>query len=139
MASFQVAPEVKAAMLASATNMLYISNPLVFSQLSQYEPDPDVRSRLALLYSEAEEVRYSQMDTFTLTAQHLGRFTSLNTASYESFASLPGDHLYLSVIPGSIGPDWVISASALREARIGPVGSLAHGQVLSISFSPKPR
>ncbi len=138
-ASFQVSPAVKAVLLASATKMLYISNPLVFSQLSQYEPDPDVRSRLALLYSEAEEVRYSHMDTFTLTALHLARFTSLHTESYESLASMPGDHLFLSVIPGAIGPDWVISASELRDATISPAGELAHGHVLSITFPPKPQ
>lgn len=138
-ASFQVAPEVKAALLASATKILYISSPLLFTQLSQYEADPDVRSRLALLYSEAEEVRYSRTDTYALIAQHLGRFTSLKTESYESLASLPGDHLYLLAIPESIGQDWVISASARREAKIWPAGSLGHGQVLSISFAPKPQ
>ena len=138
-ASFQVAPEVKAALLASATKNLYISSPLLFTQLSQYEADPDVRSRLALLYSEAEEVRYSRTDTYALIAQHLGRFTSLKTESYESLASLPGDHLYLLAIPESFGQDWVISASARRQAKIWPAGSLAHGQVLSISFAPKPQ
>ncbi len=136
-ASFQVTPEVKSALLASPTKMLYVASAFVFSQLSQYEPDPDLRSRMAFLYSEAEAVRYSQMDTDTLTAQHLGRFTSLNTESFESLASLPGDHLYLWVTPGRTGPDWVISASELGGAKILPVGRLAHGQVLSLSFAHK--
>ena len=116
MASFAVSPEIKNALLANPAKHLYTANAFLFSQMAEYEPDEDVRSRLALVYSEAEEVRYGHMDTFTLTALHMSHFTSFNTEAYDSLANTPGEHFYLlepiaDPARGSFGSDWITTAA----------------------------
>jgi hypothetical protein len=139
LANLGVSPEIKNALLASPTKHLYTANAFLFSQMAEYEPDEDVRSRLALVYSEAEEVRYGHMDTFTLTALNMSHFTSFKTEAYESLASTPGEHFYLlrpiaDPAVGSFGSDWITTAAESRGATMRPLGKLADGEVMFLSF-----
>jgi hypothetical protein len=138
-ASFAVSPAIKSALLASPARHLYMANGFLFAQMAEYETDPDVRSRLTFVYSEPEEVQFGHMDTFSLTALHMVHFSALNTRAYESLATTPGPYLYLlkpipDPPPGSFGSDWITSPATLAGATIRPVGKLADGEVLDLSF-----
>ena len=63
MAALQVSPEIKTARCWRTRPSVCTPNAFLFHRQRKYEPDEDVRSRLALVYSEAEEVRYGHMDT----------------------------------------------------------------------------
>ena len=141
LATFTVPPSIRNALLASPTNHLYTANAFLFSQMTEYEPDARVRSRLTLVYSEPEEVRFAHMDTFTLTALHMAHFSPLSTQSYESMAATPGHYLYLlRPIPdppaGSFGSDWITTPSILAGATMQPLGKLGDGEVMLLSFPP---
>ena len=60
-----------------------------------YEPDADVRARMTLVYSRAEELRWNRHDTMALTAMHIARFTGLPVVPYESLRAQPGEHLFV--------------------------------------------
>src|ERR1700676_2734670 len=75
MSSLALAPEVKAAIMASPTRLLYIVATYKLSRASYYEPDPEVRSHLALVYSQDQELRWHHGDTGFLTALHMRSFT----------------------------------------------------------------
>jgi len=141
LASLTVPAAIRNALLASPSNRLYTANAFLFSQMIEYEPDPDVRSRLTLVYSEPEEVRFAHMDTFTLTALHMNHFTSFSTESYESLAAHPGPYLYLlrpipDPPPGSFGSDWITSPAMLAGAAMQPLWKLGGGEVMLLSFPP---
>ncbi len=53
-----------------------------FQVASYYEPDPEVRSRIALFYSYEDELRYDRHDTASLTAEHMQHFTGFHIVPY---------------------------------------------------------
>jgi 4-amino-4-deoxy-L-arabinose transferase-like glycosyltransferase len=123
--------EVKAALLANPDGRLYIQDMGAFEEDRFYEPDPDIRARMTLVYSADEELRWNRHDTMALTASHLQHFTTLPIVSYESLRAQPGDHIFELF---HTGWDWTDQAFAQDGAHLHPLGHVMSGDVAVVRF-----
>lgn len=131
MASLVLPAEVKAALDANPDGRLYVQDMGAFEEDRYYESDPDVRARITLVYSRAEELRWNRHDTMALTAMHIAHFTGLPVVSYEELKTRPGDHLFVLY---HTGWDWTDEAFAADEANVRPVGHAMGGDVAAVRF-----
>jgi len=95
LSTLMLSPAVKAGILGSSGRLLYIQDQETFFFMRFYEHDPEVHSRLALVYSHDQELQLMHQDTYWLQVTHLGQFTDARTVTYEAIASQPGDHVFL--------------------------------------------
>lgn len=124
-------PALKAQLLAMPDSHLYIQDMGRFEVASYYEPDPEVRSRIALLYSHDDELRYDRHDTASLTAEHMRHFTAFHIVPYAELKAAPGDHflvLYHS------GWDWTDDALAADHAQVTARGPAFDGDAVAARF-----
>jgi 4-amino-4-deoxy-L-arabinose transferase-like glycosyltransferase len=133
MASLTLSPQIKAAILSSPTGLLYLQEMGTFEVASYYEPDPDVRSRMALVYSSPQELLWSRRDTESLTAEHMRHFTGFPIIPYEQLATQLGDHVFVLLHSGW---SWTDQALAAAHAEITPLGSAMGGDAASVRFAP---
>ena len=131
LASLALPAEVKAALDANPDGRLYVQDMGAFEEDRFYEPDADVRARMTLVYSRAEELRWNRHDTMALTAMHIGRFTGLPVVEYEALRARPGEHLFVLY---HTGWDWTDQAFAADGARVRPVGDAMGGDVAAAGF-----
>ena len=131
LASLALPAEAKAALQASADGRLYVQDMGAFEEDRYYEPDADVRARMTLVYSRAEELRWNRHDTMALTAMHIARFTGLPVVAYEAVKAAPGEHVFLMQHSGW---DWTDQAFAADGARVRPVGDAMGGDVAAVGF-----
>jgi hypothetical protein len=124
-------PEVKRAIEASADGRFYIQHMGIFEVASYYEPDPEVKARMTLLYSADEELQWDRHDTMALTAEHMQHFTALPVVSYEALKAQPGEHVLLLVHSGW---DWTDQALAQDGATVRPVGKALGWDVAAVGF-----
>jgi hypothetical protein len=85
--ALNLTPEMKAAV---AGQKIYFQDVGQWEFASQYEPDPEVRSRLVLVYSLDEEMRHRNHDTNYLTAIHTMRFSIPTDCVVRGAAKDPG-------------------------------------------------
>ncbi len=104
LASLVLPPSLKAQLLTMSDGHLYIQDMGHFEVASYYEPDPQVRSRIALLYSPDEELRYDGHDTASLTAEHMQHFTGFPIVPYAELKANPAIIFSSSITPGGTGP-----------------------------------
>jgi uncharacterized membrane protein len=131
LASLVLPAEVKAVLDANPDGRLYLQDMGAFEEDRTYEPDADVRARMTLVYSSAEELHWNQHDTMALTAMHIGHFTGLPVVSYEALRARPGEHLFVLY---HTGWDWTDEAFAADGARVRPVGHAMAGDVAAVGF-----
>jgi uncharacterized membrane protein len=131
LASLALPAEVKAALDANPDGRLYMQDMGAFEEDCYYEPDADVRARMTLVYSRAEELRWNRHDTMALTAMHIERFTGLPVVPYEELRARPGEHLFVLY---HTGWDWTDQAFAEDGARVRPVGRTMGGDVAAVEF-----
>ena len=131
LASLVLPAEVKSALDATPDGRLYIQDMGAFEEDRYYQPDPDVRTRMTLVYSCAEEMHWNRHDTMALTAMHIARFTGLPVVSYEALRAQPGEHLFVLYHSGW---DWTDQAFAADGARVRPVGRAMGGDVAAVGF-----
>jgi hypothetical protein len=131
LASLVLPAEVKAALDANPDGRLYVQDMGAFEEDRAYEPDEDVRARMTLVYSRAEELRWNRHDTMALTAMHIARFTGLPVVSYESLRTRPGEHLFVLYHSGW---DWTDQAFAEDGAKVRQVGHAMGGDVAAVGF-----
>ncbi len=131
LASLLLPAEVKSALDANPDGRLYMQDMGAFEEDRTYEPDADVRARMTLVYSRAEEMRWNRHDTMALTAMHIARFTGLPVVSYEDLRARPGEHLFVLY---HTGWDWTDQAFAADGARVRPVGHAMAGDVAAVRF-----
>jgi uncharacterized membrane protein len=129
--SLTLPAEVRSALDANPDGRLYMQDMGAFEEDRYYEPDADVRARMALVYSRAEELRWNRHDTMALTAMHIARFTGLPVAQYEALRAQPGEHLFVLY---HTGWDWTDQAFAEDGARVRPVGKAMGGDVAAVDF-----
>jgi hypothetical protein len=131
MAALVLPAEAKRALNASADGTLYIQDMGWFLTASYYEPDADVRTRLALVYSSDEELRWDKHDTMALTAMHMQHFTGFRIVPYEMVRGLPGEHVFMLIHSG-----WNFTDEAFAEdgARVRPLGKAMRGDVVGVRF-----
>ena len=131
LASLVLPAEVKSALDANPDGRLYMQDMGAFEEDRYYEPDADVRARMTLVYSRAEEMRWNRHDTMALTAMHMARFTGLPVVPYEALRAQPGEHLFVLY---HTGWDWTDQAFAEDRARVRPVGRAMAGDVAAVGF-----
>jgi uncharacterized membrane protein len=131
LASLVLPAEVKAALDANPDGRLYVQDMGAFEEDRFYEPDADVRARMTLVYSRAEELRWRRHDTMALTAMHIGRFTGLPVVEYEALRARPGEHLFVLY---HTSWDWANQAFAADGARVRPMGHAMGGDVAAVGF-----
>ncbi len=131
MADLVLPVDVQKALDTNGDGTFYIQDMGWFLTASEYEPDPAVRARLALVYSSAEELRWDKHDTMALTAMHLQHFTGLRTAPYEMVREMPGEHIFMLIHSGWNFTD---EAFAADGARVRPVGRAMRGDVVGVRF-----
>jgi len=136
MSGLVLAPEVKAALMSSPTKLLYIGATYEFSQASYYEPDPEVRSRLALVYSEEQELRWHHGNTGALTGLHMRSFTGFPIVPFETLAKQPGDNLIVVFNALDHTDDWSAEALAADHSSSTRLGTFAGGDVMAVHFIP---
>ena len=137
MAALSVAPEIKAAIAASPTQLLYFQDEHAYLLASYYEPDRELRDHLALVFSREQELRQDHSDTTALTALtaiHMQRFTGYSLVPYESLRTQSGQHLFVLFHDGS---NWIDSALAADRAELQALGAADEGDVVSVNF-PQP-
>jgi len=110
---------------------LYVQDMGAFEEDRFYIADPDLKSRMTLVYSAAEELRWNQHDTMALTAEHLQHFTSLPIVPYEQVRTLPGEQLFLL---RHSGWDWTDQALAADRAEVRVVGHAFGGDIALVRF-----
>jgi hypothetical protein len=134
LASLILPPPIKAQLLALPDSHLYIQDMGHFELASYYEPDPAVRSRMALLCSRDEELRWDLHDTASLTARHMRGFTGLTIKPYSQLIAEPGDHL---LVLYHSGWDWTDQALATEGAHVTPLGPALGGDSVLVRFESK--
>jgi len=131
LASLILSPQVKAAILASPSKLLYTQDIDFFGFASYYEPDTDVRSRLALVYSRDEEMRWNHSDDDSLNVLHLKSFAPYTILPYESLATQPGDHIFV-ISHG--GWNWTDQAFADEHVEVMFLGNTFGSELVSVRF-----
>ena len=136
LASLVVPADVKAALDENPDGRLYIQNMGAFEEDRYYEPDPDIKSRMTLVYSADEELRWNRHDTMALTAMHMEHFTPLPIISFEKLRNEKGPHFFVLF---HTGWDWTDEALAYRGASTKAVGKTMGGDAAVTRFqSPQP-
>jgi 4-amino-4-deoxy-L-arabinose transferase-like glycosyltransferase len=131
LAQLVLTPALKSQLLSLPDSHLYIQDMGHFEVASFYEPDPEVRRRMALLYSRDEELKYDLHDTASLTAEHMQHFTGFTIVPFTQLKSAPGGHM---LVLYHSGWDWTDQALAANKARITPLGSAMGGDVAMIQL-----
>jgi len=134
LSALTVTPQIKQALLSSPSQQLYFQNVEVFEFANYYEPDPDIRSRMTLVYSRDQEMRWNHMDTSSLHATHMRNFTPFKIVPYESLTTQPGDHLFVNY-GGDLGPDFTRTDKALAAAHANVKSSTLHFNARSCRFA----
>ncbi len=124
-------PAIKAQLLSLPDSHLYIQDMGNFQVASHYEPDPAVRSRITLLYSHDDELRYDRHDTASLTAEHMQHFTAFRIVPYAQLKAMPGDHL---LVLYHSGWDWTDQALAADHARVTHLGPAMAGDAVLVNY-----
>jgi hypothetical protein len=131
LASLMLPAEVKAALQAMPDGRLYVQDMGRFEEDRYYEPDPEVKARMTLVYSASEELRWNRHDTMALTATHMQHFTGLPVVAFEALQAQPGEHLFALF---HTGWDWTDQAFAEDGAQVRPLGQAMSGDVAVVRF-----
>ena len=131
LAELTLAPELKAAVNAEADRNIYFQDLGMWEVASLYEPDPELRSRLVLVYSLDEEMNRRRHDTMYLTAVHTKRFSDQPIMSYDDLRRAPGEHVFATFHSGW---SWTDDAFAEEAARIQPMGTAFGGDLVKVQF-----
>lgn len=131
LALLTIPPALKAQLLSQPDQHIYIQDMGHFEVASYYEPDPDIRSRLTLLYSHPDELRYDLHDTASLTAEHMQHFTGFTIMPYAQLKAAPGPHV---LILYHSGWDWTDQALAADNAHTTSLGPALDGDAITATF-----
>lgn len=131
LAHLSLTPQQSAAIGTSADPNLYFQDLGQWEVASLYEPDPDLRRRLVLVYSRAEEMERRHHDTMYLTAIHTQRFDPAPIVSYDALRNQPGEHAFV-LFHG--GWSWTDAAFATEAAGETPLGPAFGGDLVQVRF-----
>ena len=120
--------------IALAINVHYfgvlLMVPLAFA--SYYEPDQDLRSRMVLVYSKDQELRWLDTLSMSLTEIHMRNFTPFEIEPYESVENKPGESIF--VVSHEPEWEWLDDSFTDAHARVRRVGSAFGVDVVSVRF-----
>jgi hypothetical protein len=126
-----LSPGVQAAIMASPSKLLYTQDIDLFAFMAYYEPNAEVRSHIALVYSMAEDMRWNHSDTDSRIVLHLKSFTPYTILPYENLATQPGEHIFV-VEQG--GWNWIEQVFAAEHVELKLVGKVGGSDVMSVRF-----
>jgi hypothetical protein len=126
-----VSPDLKTEVNAVADRNIYFQDLGQWEVASLYEPDPDLRSRLVLVYSLKEEMSHQNHDTMYLTATHTKKFSSQPIISYDELRRTPGDHVFATFHSGW---SWTDDAFRQEAAMVEPMGKAFGGDLVKVRF-----
>ena len=129
-----LSPSLKAQLLALPDSHLYIQDMGHFEVASYYEPDPEIRSRITLLYSHEDELRYDRHDTASLTAEHMQHFAGFHIVPYAQLKAMPGDHM---LVLYHSGWNWTDQALAADGASVKSLDSALDGDAVLVNHSAR--
>jgi hypothetical protein len=133
-ASLPLSPAQQAALAAAPDHNLYFQDVGEWEVSSLYEPDPNLRPRLVLVYSREDEMKYLQHDTMFLTATHTQRFSSQPIVAYGQLQRMPGEHLFVVYHSGW---DWTSAAFRDSGAQVQPLGEAFGGELVGVRFGTR--
>jgi len=148
LASMNLQPAVRAALIAKPNEPLDVQDLECFAFLSLYDSDPVVHSRLRLLYSRNQEIKWNQESVTALSALHLHDFAGVRIVSYEHLAAESGEHLIVDFAEPSIRTgkprywNWIGLALHHDHAEVHLLGKAfqdnanVSGDLLSVNFHP---
>jgi len=131
LASLIVSPEIMTAVMASPSKLLYTQDIDLFGFVAYHEPNADVRSHMALVYSTDQEMRWNRSATSSRIAIHLKSVQPYKILSYENVKTEPGEHIFV-VAQG--GWNWIEQAFAAEPVEIRPIGHAFGREVVSVRF-----
>lgn len=131
MSELTLSPNLKLIVDANPDRNIYFQDLGAWEVASLYEPNPALRSRLVLVSSRANEMRYEQHDTMFLTATHTQHFSTQPIMSYDDLQRQPGDHLFATFHSGW---NWTQQAFADEHATVKPLGSAFGGELDAVRF-----
>jgi hypothetical protein len=134
MSTLAISPEIKAVLVASPSQPIYFGDLIGYEMARYYEQDPEVRSRMVLVYSRGQELCWDHSDSNVLVAMHMLSFPSFPIVPFESVAARHGDQFFVTV--NSHSWDWSRQAFAASNAGVKPLGSAFGGEVVSVRFNP---
>jgi len=131
-------PAIKSEIMNSPSGLLYTQDMATFFFTRFYEPDPEIRSRLALVVSRDQELQIMHQDTYWLQGTHLAECTDSRVVAYESLATEPGEHIFIELHDQF---QWINTALAASQARVsylgpgyGPVEPEFAGDFVAVTF-----
>jgi hypothetical protein len=130
-ADLTLSPVLQTQLAATPDHNIYFQDLGEWEVASLYEPDPNLRSRLVLVYSRDAEMRYEQHDTMYLTATHTQRFSSQPIVAYEQVRRTPGEHIFATY---NSGWDWTAAAFRDSGAQQQPLGAAFGGELVRVRF-----
>jgi Dolichyl-phosphate-mannose-protein mannosyltransferase len=131
MAALTISPDLKAGVDAAADRNIYFQDLGQWEVASLYEPDPELRSRLVLVYSLDEEISRQNHDTMYLTAMHTKRFSSQPIVSYDVLRRTSGQHTFVTF---HTGWSWTDAAFAEETREVQPLGKAFGGDLVKVRF-----
>jgi hypothetical protein len=131
LAELTMAPGLKAEVDAAPDRNIYFPYLGKWEVASQYEPDPELRSRLVFVYSLDEELGRQQHDTMYLSGIHTKKFSSLPIVSYDELRRTPGEHIF-AVYHSDW--DWTAAAFAEEAAHVEPMGQAFGADLVKVRF-----
>ena len=131
LSGMQLSNDEAAAVASRADKNIYFQDMGQWEMASLYTPDPELRSRLVLIYSEREEMGRQQHDTNYLTAIHTRRFSTQPIVEYDRLRQVPGEHIFVLF---HTGWSWTDAALAEEADRKMPLGKAFGGDLTSVTF-----
>jgi hypothetical protein len=134
LASFQLTPETSAALHQSPHESIFIQDLNDFYLNTYYNPDPTLRPRFSLVYSQQQEIRWLQHDTLYVTAVNMLTFAPLSGTSYADFLNQPRPLVVLRYG----GWSWISKELAASHAEVKPIASCLGGRLVRVTNAPAP-
>jgi hypothetical protein len=131
MAALTLSPTQRATVDAQPDRNIYFQDLGAWEVASQYEPNADLRSRLVLVYSYDNEMRYEQHDTMYLTATHTQHFSPQPILSYDVLQQTPGEHTFATFHSGW---NWTPQAFQEEGAQVDDLGPAFGGELDAVRF-----
>lgn len=113
-------PEIKSEIAASPSGLIYVQDLETYFFARFYEPDAEVRSRLALVVSQPQELRVMHQDTNYLQGTHAGSFTDMRVVPYEKLTADPGELMFLDLHNRFEWLDVALAGSQAKVTYLGP-------------------
>ena len=134
LARLQLTPEASAAVHQNPKEPIFIEDFNYFYLSTYYNPDPTLRQRISLLYSQQQELRWLQHDTLYVTAVNLLTFAPLSGTSYADFVHDPKPLVVLR--PG--GMSWITNQLEASHTQVKPIAPGLGGRLVRLTTQPAP-